>query len=275
MENTKTNFLKSKVGLTIVWLIILIIGLLAVYHSNKNYNVTKEELQISTTTPSTTNIKNKPATEFIPGTSIEYTPTKPQKISTPAPSLDRALPDTSTLDKILVDTTVSRMKVTIANLNKDKTSFQDWIDLGFERKTLGDYVGASEAWEYDSLLYPQNQISFFDLGDLYTNFIKDFSKAEASYKTGIKNNPSVVDLYRNLYNLYVSEHKNNEALFLLQDGVKNTPDSFDLIILLARYYRDAGNTTLAKLNYDKAIVLAKKQNNTTVVTELQKEESVL
>src|SRR6185369_10209171 len=101
---------------------------------------------------------------------------QPQKTTLPEPSLTRPLPDTSKLDSVTVSRTEADIQVRVTNLQKNKTSFQDWINLGFDRKVLGDYTGAAEDWEYVSALYPQNSISFGNLGDLYTSFIQNYAK---------------------------------------------------------------------------------------------------
>lgn len=198
-----------------------------------------------------------------------------KKVSTLAPELDRPIPDTSKLDPGTVLKIEASMQITIGNLRKNSNSFNDWINLGLDRKTLGDYTGARDAWEYISLLYPQNSISFGNLGDLYANFLKDLPKAEARYQTAIKNVPTNIDMYRNLFNIYISENKNTEAMVVLQDGIAKNPDSLDLYILLARYYRDAGNITSAKIYYNQAISIANKDGNTSVTDALRAEESAM
>lgn len=232
------------------------------------------ENQISTTTEGVSSNSDK-STTLPNGDKLVVAEPKPQKVNVPEPGLTRPFPDTSKIDQSFVAKYEGYIKTTIENLKKDGTSFYDWIDLGFERKQIGDYEGAKEAWEYVSLLYPGNSISFGNLADLYTNFLKDYAKAEINYKTAIKNSPSNVNMYTNLFGLYILEKKNTEAINLLKEGIAKNPNTFDLQVLLAIYYRDAGNITLAKDYYDQAISIASKQNNTSVVTALKAEENSL
>src|SRR5882724_8044757 len=152
-ENQKNN----KAVYITVWIVVVVIAILAFgvwYISFRKQPTTQAVLPGSTTTESSTggNVQVLP-----PG--IIITEPKPQKVSQPAPPLDRSTP-ASTVDAVVVANINAKMDVTVSNLKKNMTSFQDWIDLGFERKTLGDYSGARDDWEYDSLLYPGNLISF-------------------------------------------------------------------------------------------------------------------
>ncbi len=264
---------KNKRNIIVFWAVVLVAAVLSWYflvYAPSSQNTGQN--QIATTTPDQSST-GSPSASIKTDSSYVITQPQPQKTTLPEPSLDRPLPDTSKLDPRTVSVTEANMQTTIANLKANKNSFQDWVDLGFQRKTLGDYAGAALYWEYVSELYPQNSISFGDLGDLYTGFLPNIAKAEANYVIAIKNVPTAVDAYRNLFNLYISEKKNAEALALLQKGVKANSNTFDLQLLLARYYRDAGNTTLAKTYYDQAISIAQKLGNTSAVQAFQSEEA--
>lgn len=235
---------------------------------------TVEQVANQSETATTTGSTNSDGSVTLPnGNKLVAVEPKPQKVNVPEPNLTRPFPDTSKIDQSFVTKYEGYIKTTIENLKKDATSFDDWINLGFERKQIGDYEGAREAWEYVSLLYPGNSISFGNLADLYTNFLKDYVKAEINYKTAIKNSPSNVNMYENLFGLYIFEKKNTEALNLLKDGIAKNPNTFGLQVLLAIYYRDAGNIALAKDYYDQAIIIAQKQGNAEMVRSLQYEKS--
>ncbi len=199
-----------------------------------------------------------------------------QNVSAPAPSLERESPVTPGLDSTVVVRLQGEIKEFAANLKKTPTSFQDWIDLGLAYKQLGDYEGAKGAWEYVSLLYPENIVSFGNLGDLYANFLKDYAKAEARYRTAIKNKPNDVYLYGNLFDLYKVYKQgagNGEAV--LKDGIAKNSNELSLPIMLARYYRDAGRAEEAKSAYDAVIALAVREGNTAVADSLTAEKSAL
>ena len=222
----------NRIYIGLFWTIVLIVVVLLkwfflpTYHNQTSY-------QIATTTPST-DIPN-PTDQKTSDQSLVITKPQAQKISVPAPSLDRPLPDTSTIDPATVSQIKASIEISIANLKKNQNSFQDWINLGFGRKTLGDYTGAALAWEYVSLLYPQNSLSFGNLGDLYENFLVNLAKAETEYQMAIQNSPQNIDYYRNLYTLYISEKKYTQAHAVLQNGLTKNPNSSDLKMMLDQY----------------------------------------
>ncbi len=238
----------------------------------KNGSSGTTSLATTTTTASASTTMSLPSTAH--GT-VQLILPKPQKVSVPEPVLNRPMPDTSHLDQTMVIQTEADIQTSVTNLEKNNTSYSDWIHLGDDRKLLGDYVGASQAWEYAGLLYPLNLISFNNLGDLYSNFLHDSAKAETEYQIAIKNDPTNPGSYHSLYNLYIQDKNNTAAVSLLKQGIQAIPGSFEFQVMLARYYRDAGNMTLAKQYYDQAISIAQKQQNTVVVTDLQSEEMQL
>jgi predicted Zn-dependent protease len=268
----------KRTSIIIFWIVGVLIVAFFTWHFFVNKPVSNQNpVQNSTTASTTTNSIATTTTTTSSSNQtnvggVVITQPQAQKTSLPEPSLSMSTIDTSKLDQNMVATAEVNMQVTVANLQKDKTSFHDWIDLGVERKTVGDYAGAALDWEYASALYPQNAVSFGNLGDLYTNFLHDNTKAEVNYKLGIQSTPTNVDLYRNLFNLYISEGKNTEAVALLKSGITATPKNYDLDLLLARYYSSHTDSASAKVYYDQAIVIAQSQGNTQMVQAFQTEE---
>ena len=179
------------------------------------------------------------------------------------------------MDTTFIASVEAQMKVTTANLVKNKTSFNDWIALGLERKLVNDYVNAAVDWEYASALYPQNTVSFGNLGDLYFNFIKDNAKAEANYVIAIKNNPASTQYYTDLQSVYFAQGKTIAGIDIVKQGLVKNPEAVDLYVNLARYYAAQHNIAVAKSYYDQAIVAASKQGQGSVAASLQTEESAL
>lgn len=83
----------------------------------------------------------------------------------------------------------------VQRLKDDPTSLEDWLYLGLNRKMIGDYEGAKEAWEYAKLVSPDNFVVRGNLGDLYAYYLKDNEKAELNYKEALERGPSQVYLY--------------------------------------------------------------------------------
>ncbi len=122
-------------------------------------------------------------------------------------------------------------------LASEPSNFKAWIDLGADRKHAGDYQGAAAAWEYASILYPTNVISFNNLGDLYMNFIHDYPKAESNYLREIANKPNDINSYTTLFTLYSELYKQNTpaAVDILNKGIAANPNETSLKAMLDDY----------------------------------------
>ena len=121
-----------------------------------------------------------------------------------------------------------------SQLKKDSDNLENWLVLGVYRKTIGDYEGAREVWEYASAIRPQNSISFNNLGELYAYQLKDNAKAEENYKKAIENDPSAIYIYRNFFDFYRYFAKDTaKARAILEQGIAANPTtSSDLKNLL-------------------------------------------
>lgn len=166
----------------------------------------------------------------------------------------------------------------ITALTSNKTDFDAWITLGVLYKMSRDYKGAAVMWEYVSAIYPKNTISFANLGDLYTNFLKDYPKAMAAYTQEIKNSPTNLDAYKSLFQIYTTTSYTGEAGAaekVLKEGITANPKATELHITLARYYRSLGRTADAKAQYAAAIESAQSQGQTTLAAEIKKESDAI
>lgn len=189
------------------------------------------------------------------------------------PDLDRPVvyPDDFPED---AQTIVSEKIEELTNsLKKKPDSFENWLNLALQRKTINDYEAAIEIWEYLGKASPNNSISFTNLGNLYHLHLKDFEKSEINFKTAIRNNPKNIHSYRSLYELYKFSYKKDTGLAedTLLLGLKNSPHSVDLMIMLAGYYKESGEAEEASGYYNRAIEEAKKLGNDELVLILEKE----
>jgi tetratricopeptide (TPR) repeat protein len=121
-----------------------------------------------------------------------------------------------------------------ALLDANRENFDAWVDIGRVRKLANDYKGAAEVWEFVSILWPTNTVSYNNLGDLYMNFLKNYPKAETNYKMMIQFAPANIDAYENLFYLYRDLYKTNtdSAKKVLELGLKNNPGEPRLQALL-------------------------------------------
>lgn len=72
---------------------------------------------------------------------------------------------------------------------RDSRDFNAWMNLAILRKIAGDYRGAETIWLYATEVWPTNPVAFNNLGDLYTNFLKDPAKAKLYYDAAAKLRP--------------------------------------------------------------------------------------
>lgn len=162
----------------------------------------------------------------------------------------------------------------IGRISNDSADLLSWIDLGMMHKIGGDYKGAEVLWIYVSKAAPANSIAFQNLGDLYQNFLKDYPKAESNFLTAIKITPNDPNPYRALFSLYTSVHKvgTSAAENILKQGIQANPQSIDLQVILARYYKSVGRTAEAKAEYDAAIANAQAQGQLSLAAQVQDEK---
>ena len=163
------------------------------------------------------------------------------------------------------------------SVSENPDNLDNWLRAGVIKKFFGDYLGARDAWEYASLIRPQNSTSFANLGGLYGLYLKDFPKAEFNYKKAIENSPGDIYLYTSLADLYlntspdlVSKDRDlsgerpdleggrsglESAVAIIQSGLTANPDNITLLSYLARFYKEQGNFPKALEYYQKVLVL--------------------
>ena len=254
--------MKKQITIGIIAAAILMIGLYF-YRSEPSQNPNINKNQITPIGSETVNIDLASST----GTK-----------TTAKPSLEGAIPaNTINLDAAYRERIISDLNKTIAALKKDESSYQDWIYLGLYRKILGDYEGALEVWNYATRLSPFEEVAYINLANLYDLNIKNYAQAEIYYKKGLEINPKNTETYRNLHEMYRYRYTQdtNAAADTLKSGIAKNPEALDLYVMLARFYAETGRASEARAEYDLAIALAKKQGNTSVVTELEKEKATI
>lgn len=175
-----------------------------------------------------------------------------------------------------VEADVVQKRTAIRNNPQD---MQAWISLGALYHMGGDEKMAERIWLYTAKMAPNSPLSFYNLGDLYLDYLKDYPKAEASLRSAIaldRTNPAP---YRSLFSLYTDYgYKKGTAAAeeVLLEGIAAVPKTFyDPHILLARYYKSLGRTPEASAQYDAAIAGAEAAGRMDVAAELREEQKAL
>jgi len=273
-QNNQTN----KIAISISILAIVLIVAFFIVRSHQSGTDTAGTATTTSTTASSTTAttsEQSSTTGGVTGTghyTVKILGTVPA-----APDFKSPLVCASTIAAAQCAQLQSQAAAIAGQLVKTPEDFGEWIGLGGVRKNAGDYQGAISAWHYMTVLYPTDATAFANLGDLYANYLKDYSKANANYLAAIKINPGSSDWYRNLFTLYTTTTYKPSATAaedILKAGIAANTKAVDLQVLLARYYKSQGRTADASAEYQAAITNAQSQGNQPLATQIQQEASV-
>jgi|SRR3989344_929945 len=124
--------------------------------------------------------------------------------STVMPDLDRGflLEDETTLSQEMVVSFRARYDQAVSAVKADSSDFNSWMDLALVMKTIGDYEGARQVWEYVGTIRPENSLSFHNLGNLYIYELEDNKRGEENLLKAIENSPRDLVYYQSLQDFY-------------------------------------------------------------------------
>ena len=187
------------------------------------------------------------------------------------PSLERPLtfPENFPAEaRTAIETNTARLK---SDLEADPGNISAWLDLAIQYKAVNDFDGAVEIWKYLAEA-KDNSIAYYNLGNIYHLYLKDFPTSERYYHKAIEMTPSMPLNYVGLHELYRYSYKqdSNLAIETLNEGMENTDERgrVDLYIALAAYHLEKGETSRALLAYTEARALAVELGNTALVNSL-------
>lgn len=150
-----------------------------------------------------------------------------EEIKKQMPDLDRKIVVTENLSTEVRLRAINDIGTIVAKLKEDYDRREEWLNLGIWRKTIGDYEGAAEAWKFATIIRPNDPVAFHNLGDLYSQYLPDFPKAEKYYLTAIEKDTSHQPFfYVKLYEFYLYYYKKPDlAEKILLDALKTNPDN--------------------------------------------------
>jgi tetratricopeptide (TPR) repeat protein len=149
-----------------------------------------------------------------------------EEIKKQMPDLDREIiVKDSTLSEESKNRAILEIKKITEALKTDYDRREEWLNLGLWRKTIGDYEGAEEAWKFVTIIRPNDPVAYHNLGDLYSQYLPDFPKAEKYYLLAIEKDTShqpffYIKLYE-FYRYYLKKPDLAEKALL--DGLKTNP----------------------------------------------------
>ncbi len=190
-----------------------------------------------------------------------------------APDLDRPFAPKSSLPEDIRQNSISRVNFLTGQLKENKLLRDSWMELALYRKGAADYKGAEEIWVYVTKIWPLNYVAFANLGDLHVNYLKDYGKAEAYLLEAVSVEPTYIEGYRRLDNLYRFHYKvgSGADLSILERGLENNPNNPGILVPLAEYYKEKGNNAKALEYYRLALSEAEKAGDTGFADALKKE----
>ncbi len=164
-----------------------------------------------------------------------------EEIKKRVPNLDREIIVTASLDEETKSRAIKSIKEIVAQLKQDYDRREDWLNLGIWRKTIGDYEGARQVWEFVALIRPTDAVPLHNLGDLYAQYLSNFSLAEKYYLAAIAKEPTTAFFYMKLHEFYrYFVKKPDLAENILVKGIKATNNDPSLEKILADYRKEIG-----------------------------------
>ena len=159
--------------------------------------------------------------------------------------------------KEFVDNYQQRLATAINMIQKYPEDEVYWIELGIVKKTFDNYLGARDAWEYALLINNRNAVVYYNLGNLYALYLRDFQKAEAYYKTSVVLDPFSAQSYLALAEFYKNflKEKYDFVDDILLKGIENLPNDGNLILNLALYYKSVGKKEAAIEYFERFLEL--------------------
>lgn len=159
---------------------------------------------------------------------------KAEEIKKQMPNLDREIVVKVSLPEDTKNKAIADIKLTIGEIRADYDRLEKWLDLGLLRKLIGDYEGAGEAWLFATIIRPKDPVAFHNLGDLYSQNLVDFSKAEKYYLAAVEKDTSHQPFfYTKLYEFYLYYLKKPDlAEKTLLEALKTNPSNEYLQSLL-------------------------------------------
>ncbi len=153
----------------------------------------------------------------------------------------------------------ARLQIVIATLDADRTNPSGWYELAVLYKTANDLEGARMIWEFLTLAAPQDVVAFDNLGKLYHFDLREYEKAEGYFKKSLEINPESETAYLELFDLYRYSYKQDTsaAVDIMRSAMQKFPTNAGYPFALGVYYRDQGQTTRARAEFNTAIGIAR------------------
>ena len=152
-----------------------------------------------------------------------------------------------------------------------------WMNLALYYHSANDYAAAAEVWDFIVSVTPTNVTALNNLGRLYHFDLRDFPKAESYFMKAIEVNPDRPEAYFELFDLYRYSYKKNTsaAVDIMLKGAQKFTNNYSFYAGIGVYYRELGNSAKARVYFEKALTVARAENDVSGIGTLTKELSTL
>src|SRR3989344_7349091 len=178
---------KIKIPAMVMAALVIVAGGLYVWKSNNQVPATNSDVlagnsDILPDVPADAAPINKPAPPSLREQALSI-------INKPVVVTANALPDS------VKNEALKKLEELAIMIREDYDYSNQWYDLGAYRKLLGDYAGAIDAYDFVTLIRPNDVISYMNLGEIYAVYLKNYGQAEKNYLQAIKNDPTKASSY--------------------------------------------------------------------------------
>lgn len=155
--------------------------------------------------------------------------------------------------KEFVESNRNRLLSLVEAVTKNPDQIDNWIDIGLVKKNVDNYVGAKDVWDHTNKINPNYGLNYFNLGNLYALYLRDFKKAESNYYKALRLDRNSVNFHLGLAEFYRDFYKEKYDLVddVLLEGLVYVPKDANLLLNLALYYRDTGEKAEAIKYFEK------------------------
>lgn len=223
------------------------------------------------------NMATDTATSTTKGPGYTITPIDGTSVLDIAPSLDHQVQFADSVPADARKAIQAHVDADVKLLKANPSDPGAWLDLAVWYNSADDYDAAVAVWEFMIKVAPQDITAYNNLGRHYHLIAHDYAKSESYFNQAIQIKPDDTSAYIELFQLYTLSYKKGTgaAESIIIKAEKQFPDNTDFPMLLAGYYRDQGRSADARVQYEKALAMARAQNNITLVTTIGNELNTL
>jgi len=170
-----------------------------------------------------------------------------------------------------------KMEAATTLLKETPYDFTAWASYAILLENFDAFTKAEEIWKYLVVVRPEESFYHSRLAAVYHFSLKDYVKAEASYKNTLALNNKQVDVYHSFHDLYKFIYTKDlrKAVAVIEEGLTHNKENLELLAIAAQDYRELGDLKKAAAYYTQAIAAATAAGNYGLVEQLKNDKASL